>query len=44
MVAAERGHTETVALLLDRVAEVDKADRVSAVAACVEQWLMNLVE
>ena len=29
MLAAERGHAETVALLLDRGAEIDIADEVS---------------
>ena len=43
MFAARGGHTETVVLLLDRGAEVDKTNRVSVVAciACVEQMLMN---
>jgi len=46
MRAAERGHTEIVALLLDRGAEVNKTDSVSVVAciACVEQMLMNLMK
>ena len=46
MLAAQEGHTETVALLLDRGAEGNKIDRVSSVAciACVELRVMNLME